>query len=612
MSIFLVVFFFAFTIFIHELGHFLLARKNGMKVDTFSIGFGPRLWKIYTDSKGTEYRLSLIPLGGYVSIEGQSDVPKQPNFDVSKLPKNHFYAKSPWQRVQVIIAGVIMNFLFAILLFVIAFSIGIPIIGNKVGAVDSKLNQEIYATSQQKIKVGDKILAVDGRAIEKWEDIVTFVATSDKDFVSVTLERDGQKISLPKVPLKKKIIDRKRDLKIKQLLVYPQRKAVILKNDLGIPEGSIIESITLNNGTKKNSSKNRIQKKTIMGIYPLIRNNMGKEVQITYSHQSQIFNKKATIQKKKVTGNGYFLASKVTPLKEGLAEQIGLKNGDEIISINNIEIKKWNDIVTFFENRTKATKIQIHFLRDNKKKKTKFFLPDYSYEQEKQVIGIAPYQVATENGNGYVVASVTKAMQELKPGIRKGDVLIQSIVTGSDKGNNKKKNEKIATSILKRKSSIITIQYPTASLIKKEGFLFYMKQKNDVLSYSLLDSLKESVFMIFTKIGETLSFLKQLIVGNLSLKALSGPIGIFKASYDIVEYDLIYFLFFFAQINVLLAFTNLLPIPVLDGGHLVFTIYEWITKKRLPHKIYYALHLIGFILMMTLTFYVIFNDIKYF
>lgn len=607
MSIFLVVFFFAFTIFIHELGHFLLARKNGMKVDTFSIGFGPRLWKIYTDSKGTEYRLSLIPLGGYVSIEGQSDVPKKQNFDISKLPKNHFYAKSPWQRVQVIIAGVIMNFLFAILLFVIAFSIGIPIIGNKVGAVDSKLNQEIYATSQQKIKVGDKVLAVDGRAIEKWEDIVTFIATSNKDFVSVILERDGQKISLPKVPLKKKIIDRKRDLKIKQLLVYPQRKAVILKNDLAIPEGSVIENIILNNGTKRG-----IQKKTIMGIYPLIRNNIGKEVKIIYSYQGQIFTKKVTIQKKQVAGNGYFLASKITPLKEGLAEQIGLKNGDEIIAINNTKIKKWNDIVTFFENRTKATKIQIHFLRDNKKRKTKFFLPDYSYEQEKQVIGIAPYQVATENGNGYIVTSITKAMQELKPGIRKGDVLIQSIVTGSDKANNKEKNEKIATSILKRKSSIITIQYATASLVKKEGFLFDMKQKNDILSYSLIRSLKESVLMIFTKIGETLSFLKQLILGNLSLKALSGPIGIFKASYDIVEYDLIYFLFFFAQINVLLAFTNLLPIPVLDGGHLVFTIYEWITKKRLPHKIYYALHLIGFILMMTLTFYVIFNDIKYF
>lgn len=597
MSILLVAFFFGFTIFIHELGHFLLARKNGMKVNTFSVGFGPRLWKIYTDSKGTEYRLSIIPLGGYVSIEGQSDIPKKNQTETKTLPKDHFYSKTPWQRIQVIIAGVVMNFLLAIFLFVIAFLIGIPVIGNKVGAVDSNLNKKIYSNSQQKIKVGDKITAIDGRKIDKWEDVVTLVATSDKNKINIDLERDDKTISIQNVPLQKVLIDRKRDLEIKQLLIYPQRKAMILENNYDIPQGAVIQKAQLENG---------LTKKTIMGIYPLIQNNPEKSINITYSYNNQNFDKVLKIKKQNVQDTGYFFAAKITPVKNGIAEKIGLKAGDEITAINQTKIKTWNDIVYFFENNIELKKIQIQFLRNNKTQKSKLFFPKYSPEQEKQVIGIVPYQVKTENGTGYLISAVSKEMQKLKPGIRKGDILIRSSVVGKDKNIAK------AMAILQRQSSIITIQYPIKSLVKSQGYLFEMKQQQDILSYSLFGSVKESFVMIYQKITETISFLKQLIVGNLSIKALSGPIGIFKASYDIVEYDLIYFLFFFAQINVLLAFTNLLPIPVLDGGHLVFTVYELVTKKRPPHKVYYALHLVGFVLMMTLTFYVIYNDIKYF
>jgi len=101
--------------FVHELGHFIAARLFGVKVETFSIGFGPKLFKF--NCCDTEFAVSLIPLGGYVKMSGEN--PDEP----AKNPYD-FYAKPPWQRIIIALAGPLMNLLLAFLFFALSFSIG--------------------------------------------------------------------------------------------------------------------------------------------------------------------------------------------------------------------------------------------------------------------------------------------------------------------------------------------------------------------------------------------------------------------------------------------------------------------------------------------------------
>ena len=110
----------SFLIFIHELGHFLAARAFGVRVETFSIGFGPRLfgWR-----RGqTDYRLSLVPLGGYVKMAGEYGDLR----DGTVLAADDLSAKPPWQRAIIFAGGVIVNVLFAFVAFPVAFALGVP------------------------------------------------------------------------------------------------------------------------------------------------------------------------------------------------------------------------------------------------------------------------------------------------------------------------------------------------------------------------------------------------------------------------------------------------------------------------------------------------------
>ncbi len=107
-----IIILFIAIVFVHEFGHFILSKLFGIRVDVFSIGFGPKLFK--KKWKGTEYCLSLFPLGGYVKIHGQEPGEAQ---GISKSDKVAFVNKPIWQRILVVSAGPVFNFLFAIVVF---------------------------------------------------------------------------------------------------------------------------------------------------------------------------------------------------------------------------------------------------------------------------------------------------------------------------------------------------------------------------------------------------------------------------------------------------------------------------------------------------------------
>jgi len=145
------------SIIIHEFGHFIAAKRLGVKVEKFSLGFGtPILRKKKND---TEYSISLIPLGGYVKLAGD-------NLEEYKHNPDEYLSKTPWQRSQIIFCGPLLNYILGFLCFWLIFFSGYPTLTTKVGGLIDG-----FGAKDAGIQAGDKIMAVDGKRVDYWEDL---------------------------------------------------------------------------------------------------------------------------------------------------------------------------------------------------------------------------------------------------------------------------------------------------------------------------------------------------------------------------------------------------------------------------------------------------------
>ncbi len=180
-------------IFVHELGHFLAARRIGVRVLTFSLGFGPKLLKFRRGD--TEYCVSAIPLGGYVKMAGETpDDPRTGSPD-------EFMSKTKWERFQVLIMGPVMNLLLAVVVMAVVLAQGaeVPVYQDQppvVGSVESGSPAE-----QAGIQRGDLIVDVAGNPVDTWEDLFIAVGTRPDRDVALTLRRAGQTRSVTVRPV---------------------------------------------------------------------------------------------------------------------------------------------------------------------------------------------------------------------------------------------------------------------------------------------------------------------------------------------------------------------------------------------------------------------------
>ena len=181
-------------IFVHELGHFLAARRHGVRVLTFSLGFGPKIFKVKRGD--TEYCVSAVPLGGYVKMAGEN--PDDPR---SGQP-DEFLSKTKWQRFQILFAGPAMNIILAIIVlaFVLAQGVPVPAYFDEpavVGAVVPGSPGEKAGLMR-----GDQILTVAGRRVATWEDLLIAIGIRRPNReVTITLLRGGRTIEATVVPV---------------------------------------------------------------------------------------------------------------------------------------------------------------------------------------------------------------------------------------------------------------------------------------------------------------------------------------------------------------------------------------------------------------------------
>ncbi len=186
MAIILGVFLFGLLIFVHELGHFLTARLFKIRVHAFSIGMGPAIWK--KEKNGVEYALRLLPIGGYVKLEGEDEASADPAA---------FNNKSPFARIAVLFSGGFMNILVGFLIFILVFS---SVSSMRVPIVDAVLSDSPAATCG--IQSGDTIWRINGKRMHIQNDVMLALMKNGEKPLSIDVRRDGKLIQKTLVPMK--------------------------------------------------------------------------------------------------------------------------------------------------------------------------------------------------------------------------------------------------------------------------------------------------------------------------------------------------------------------------------------------------------------------------
>ena len=419
----------AFLIFIHELGHLLAAKWANVKVENFSIGFGPKIFKFNIGE--TEYSLSLLPLGGYVKMQGES--PDSTSTD-KIIDPNRSYQNIPNYKKQIILfAGPLMNLILPFVLFPLIYINGVEMPKYLTDKVI--IEEKLVLDNQIDLIKNDEIVSINDIKIKSWQD-----------FYLIDDNKLNQKVSIE--------ILRGNEIKKLQLNLYQSD----LKN--------------------------------------LIKPNF-----------------------KPVIGD-------IMP--NSLAEKNGIMIDDEILKINNSNISSWTNLVNYLKN-------------------------------SKEMV-----MVFLINRNNTLISK---------------EIIFKS-------SNNK----------------VLGISPRVETIKESLGFL-------DSVKKSYLKSI-ETIKLIFFGIMELLEQLFSTDSSAASIKdSLAGPIAIAKYSGAAAEKGINAVLQFTIIISINLGIINLLPIPLLDGGHIFLNSIEMLTRRKINAKVLNFINKIGFAILISLMIFAIYNDI---
>lgn len=179
----------AILVIIHEFGHFVVAKSLGVGVEAFSVGFGPVL--LHKQMGGTEYRISLIPLGGYVKLVGES-----PESDIDADKKHLSFDKKPiWKRSLIVLAGPVTNLVTAVLFFIVSSWIGIAALSSQIGNVMK--DSPAYKSGIKKL---DRVVAANGKPIKTFEELASVARKNPDKTVKLIIIRNGQKLDVSITP----------------------------------------------------------------------------------------------------------------------------------------------------------------------------------------------------------------------------------------------------------------------------------------------------------------------------------------------------------------------------------------------------------------------------
>lgn len=221
MSVIFAILLFGFVIFIHELGHFIFAKINGVKVLKFSLGFGPKV--IGKKIGETEYLISAVPLGGYVKMLGDD-----PDENVEISDEDRSYKNQPvYKRAAIVFSGPLFNLLTAVVIFFFIYLTGVPTLSPVVGEV-----MPDTPASKAKLLKGDRIVEIEGKPVKQWADMTDIIHSSPDKALAFKIKRDSELRPVTIVPESKKIKDifgEEREIGL--IGVKPSEETFIVKED---------------------------------------------------------------------------------------------------------------------------------------------------------------------------------------------------------------------------------------------------------------------------------------------------------------------------------------------------------------------------------------------
>jgi regulator of sigma E protease len=301
-------------VFVHELGHFLAARRVGVRVLTFSLGFGPKILKFTRGD--TEYCVSAIPLGGYVKMAGEN--PDDPR---SGQP-DEFLSKTKWQRFQILIMGPLMNIVLAVVVLAIVLSQGASVAAYRDEAPIVGVVMKGSPAERAGLMVGDRILSVNRDAVETWEQLLLQVATKANRDVELEIARGGQTITVS---------------------VRPEAEGRFEVGTLGVMPDThpLVDSVIAGGPAEKAGLKAKDEILSFNGepmvfrsqLITAISENAGRNVEITVRRGSETLHLTATPARRGSRGMmDMYLADRVRSFKPGPIEAVKLSVEENVES----------------------------------------------------------------------------------------------------------------------------------------------------------------------------------------------------------------------------------------------------------------------------------------
>ncbi len=532
ISIIIAIIIFSILILIHEFGHFLLAKKNGVCVIEFSLGMGPRLLSF---KKGeTRYSLKAIPFGGYCMMLSDEMLNEENEIEEGYDMERSYDKKSVWARISIIAAGPIFNFL-------LAFVAAIIVIG--FTGMDPAFVDYVEADSpaaQAGLEPGDVITRYNGVKVSVGRDIYLeeYLNPTGKSPIELTVEREGEELNLTVQPAEKQAFY----LGMQYQADEDPASVTVSENSAleqaGVKTGDVITKI---DGTEIPNGK---EMSAYLRAHPISQTPLtitaerdGTSMEFTVTPQVQ------TYYETGFTYNLYKLAGKNLNITvdsvaaDGAAAQAGLTESDRIVSVNGRTVVPGmgNDIYDqILDSKGTPLSLEVEDADGNKRSLT-----------------ITPKKVEAENADSedtYDMGFTCTMLYEGKNGL-------------------------------------------------------------DVLGGSFTE--------IAYQVRTTFRSLAGLFTGKVGVKDMSGPVGIVDVISDTVEetssegvgLTLLTLLNFLILLNANLAVMNLLPLPALDGGKLVFLLIEAIRGKPVPREKEGMVHFVGMILLMLLMVFILYQDI---
>ena len=588
-NIFLVILGIGSLVFFHELGHFLAAKKIGVRVLIFSLGFGPPL--VRRTWGETEYRLSAIPLGGYVKLAGeypQEGVPRE-SWD--------FMSKSPMQRAIVLIAGVALNALLAFFVFILAFRLGVPFITSEIGEVTPG-----WPAWEAGLKPGDKIVEIDGTPDPDFEDVFTAVALgASTKGLSIKAERAGDILNFTVPPMYDPVPGIQRigispafSQEIDKLFRYTEGAPAL---EAGLQVGDKIIAI---NGERVEQGER---------IREIELKNPGKELALTVLREGKELEFKATplVTMRWMLGVSCATAKIQSVKRDSLAYQIGLRKGDEILAVGDSAVQGWTAVKDLFlESQEKVIHLQIK--RGPETKVLELSLDSPGAKESFQE-GIFPTM-------GLRVDHVVEGFPAESIGLRPGDQIL------SLNGESLRVWEALLRIMATSEGKEMTLQWQRGSETFSERFRpmkdeknafgrlgMKLKEKSIVKQYGFLGSCRAGTYKALVMIKRIYLTVRGLFTQKVSSETVGGIILIAQASYESAKLGLGKLLYFIGILSLQLAILNILPIPVLDGGHLLFLGIEKAKGSPVSERTMAIAQYIGLALILCLVVYSTRNDI---